>query len=83
MDELEASWESKSFSECMKMHRKSPDGYSAYRHSREYWEAEGAATSTHNCGEGGHLTKGKGWGKPAGHSRAKGKVTQLTREPHP
>ena len=38
-----------------------------------------------NSGESGCLTKSKGWGEPAGYSRvwAKGKVTQLTREPHP
>ena len=74
VDELEASWESKSFSECMKMHRKSPDGYSAYRCSREYWGKPKEQQLQHtNCGEGGHLTKGKGWGKPAGHSPGVGK----------
>ena len=69
VDELEASWESKSFSECMKIDRKSPDGYSAYRRSRENWGKPKEQQLQHtNCGEGGHLTKGKGWGKLAGHS---------------
>ena len=45
VDELEAVWESKSFNERSKMHRRPPDGTTTYRRSRE--QAQGPATSTH------------------------------------
>ena len=73
VDELEALWESKSFNERSKMHRRPPDGTTTYRRSRERWEKPTDQQPQHTFnGEGGYLTKGKGWGKLTGHSSGGG-----------
>ena len=67
VDELEALWESKSFNERSKMHRRPLDGTTTYRRSRNHWEKPKDQQPQHTFdGEGGYLTKGKEWGKLTG-----------------
>ena len=65
IDELEATWESKSFHDRSKMHRRQAEGQHFNGRKMSYNSREQTSTN----GSGGCLTKGKDGGAPTEHGR--------------